>query len=166
MAARPDEGFDFATLMQRYRAADPDRRGLDLAALRQVVGPGGAARLDDALAGVAAGGRVSVVEFVPIACELGAAHASSPARPNPPPPIDGRPGGGGKAVARDADAGVCGAGADPAGALHAEGAPLSEGALQAEGALFSEGALHAEVGLHAESEGGLAPIASMPSANT
>ena len=80
--------YDFATLMERFRESDPDRLGLDVDSLEYVVGGAGAVRLRQQLvqAGKAGGGaRLSVSEFVPIACAL-AASPSKPGLPAPPPP--------------------------------------------------------------------------------
>ena len=66
-ADRAEPLLDFAELMARFRAADPDRRGLDLASLEQVVGAANVQRLSELPTVGDRNGRVRVAEFVSIA---------------------------------------------------------------------------------------------------
>ena len=61
--------YDFSELMSKFRAADPDRRGLDVSNLEFIVDAESAAALRKQLAeeGRPAGRRISVAEFVPLA---------------------------------------------------------------------------------------------------
>ena len=73
--------YDFASLMNRFRAADPDRVGLTYESLAHVVGAEGAAALDEAFGHAKYdGSRVSVAEFVPVACHLAASPSCTGVR--------------------------------------------------------------------------------------
>ena len=76
----PSDAIEFDELMARFRAADPDRRGLTVATLHTLVGAQGRDALQREWGSKPANARVSVVDFVPLACKLSA----SPTRPSKP----------------------------------------------------------------------------------